>query len=124
MRWSIPFVRERVNYMTESKISKEIDIEIAYALANKQVILAQKIDSSMKPREALKASNILESFPELDLDNIDIGVFGKAIKDDYSLQQGDRIELYRPLIADPKEVRRQRAKKGLATKKGGGKKEI
>lgn len=101
----------------------KIDIEIAYALENKQIILTQSIDATIKPREALKASDILEHFAGLDLDTVDIGIFGKAIKDDYCLQQGDRIELYRPLIADPKEVRRQRAKKGLATKKGGGKKE-
>ena len=71
----------------------------------------------------MKQSQILEHFPALDLDTIDMGVFGKAIKEDYELQAGDRIELYRPLIADPKEVRKRRAKEGLVTKKGGGKKE-
>jgi len=100
-----------------------VDIEVAYALENKQIILKLTIDSSIKPRDVIKASDILETFPEIDLDSVDLGVFGKPIKEDYSLQQGDRIELYRPLIADPKEVRRQRAKKGLATKKGGGKKQ-
>jgi len=99
-----------------------LDIEIAYALEDKQIILTLNIDESTKPREAIKASEILAHFPDVDLDAVDIGVFGKAVKADYQLQQGDRIELYRPLIADPKEVRRQRAKKGLATKKGGGKK--
>lgn len=107
--------------MVESNNNAEIDIEIAYALEDKQIVLTQKIESSVKPRDALKASDLLEYFEDLDLENIDIGIFGKAIKEDYSLQQGDRIELYRPLIADPKEVRRLRAKKGLATKKGGGK---
>lgn len=102
---------------------EKIDIEIAYALEHKQIILVQSVDATVKPRDAIKASNILSHFADLNLDSIDIGVFGKAIKDDYTLQQGDRIELYRPLIADPKEVRRQRAKKGLATKKGGGKKD-
>jgi len=104
-------------------MTETIDIEIAYALEHKQVILTQKIAKSVMPREALKQSEILKHFDDIDLDAIDIGVFGKAIKEDYELQQGDRIELYRPLIADPKEVRRQRAKKGLATKKGGGAKE-
>lgn len=102
----------------------KIEIEIAYALENKQVILTQKIDALTKPRDALMDSKILEYFADLDLKAIHIGVFGKAIKEDYCLQKGDRIELYRPLIADPKEVRRQRAKKGLAAKKGGSKKEV
>ena len=109
--------------MVDANHNADIDIEIAYALEDKQIILSQKVDRFIKPRDALKSSVILEYFEDLDLLTIDMGVFGKAIKDDYSLQQGDRIELYRPLIADPKEVRRQRAKKGLATKKGGGKKE-
>lgn len=103
--------------------SETLDIEVAYALEDKQIILKLNVDKSIKPREAVKSSEILVHFPDIDLDNIDLGVFGKAIKADYQLQQGDRIELYRPLIANPKEVRRQRAKKGLATKKGGGKKE-
>lgn len=100
-----------------------IDIEIAYALADKQIILVQNVVSDMPVREVLKSSDILAHFADLDLDSIDIGVFGKAIKDNYQLQQGDRIELYRPLIADPKEVRKKRAEQGLATKKGGGAKE-
>ncbi len=107
-----------MNYMADEKI----DIEIAYALEHKQIILIQNIDASLNARDAIKASEIQSHFVDLNLDTIDMGVFGKVIKDDYKLQQGDRIELYRPLIADPKEVRRQRAKKGLATKKGGGKK--
>lgn len=98
-----------------------IDIEIAYATPEKQVILVQSIKANTLPRDAVMASDMLEHFAEIDLEIIDMGVFGKAIKADYELQQGDRIELYRPLLADPKEVRKQRAKKGLATKKGGAK---
>lgn len=100
-----------------------IDIEIAYALEDKQLILVHTIEKNTPPRDALKSSEIGAHFSDLDLDTVDMGVFGKAIRDNYELKQGDRIELYRPLIADPKEVRKRRAKEGLATKKGGGKKE-
>ena len=65
-------------------------------------------------------SGIHRHFLEIDLDHCDLGVFGKLISEDYELQDGDRIEIYRPLIADPKEIRRQRAARGLKTGKGGG----
>jgi putative ubiquitin-RnfH superfamily antitoxin RatB of RatAB toxin-antitoxin module len=63
---------------------------------------------------------IEQHFTEIDLNSCALGVFGKAVADDYELVDGDRIEIYRPLIADPKEVRRQRAARGLKMKKGGG----
>lgn len=100
--------------------NKTIKIEVAYAEPNEQKIVECVIDAGTPAREALSQSGILQFFPEIDLDNCDIGVFGKAIKADYELDEGDRIEIYRPLIADPKEIRRQRAAQGLKTKKGGG----
>ena len=101
-------------------MSAKIEIEVAYATAQKQVILECEIDADTAPRDAVRASGIVEHFPEIDPERCDLGVFGKAIADDYRLAAGDRIEIYRPLIADPKEIRRQRAAQGLATKKGGG----
>lgn len=95
-------------------------IEIAYATPERQVILEREIAAGSKAREAVKLSGIDQHFPEIDLQACEIGVFGKAVADDYELIDGDRIEIYRPLIADPKEVRRQRAAKGLRMKKGGG----
>lgn len=97
-----------------------IHIEIAYATEHKQVILDQMIAPGVSPREAVIQSTIEEFFPEIDKQACDIGIFGKAIRPDQKLEQGDRIEIYRPLIADPKEVRKQRAAQGLAMKKGGG----
>lgn len=96
-------------------------IEVAYATPDKQKIVECQIANGTTPREAIKQSGIIQYFPEIDLENCDLGVFGKAITADYALKDGDRIEIYRPLIADPKEVRRQRAAKGLKTGKGGGK---
>ena len=95
-------------------------IEVAYATPSKQLILECEIDAGTGAREAVKLSGITQHFPEIDIESCDIGVFGKAIAADYELQNGDRIEIYRPLIADPKEVRRQRAAQGLKMKKGGG----
>ena len=95
-------------------------IEIAYATPEKQIILECEIEIGTTVREAVKGSGIHNHFPEIDLDGCDLGVFGKAVKEDFELSMGDRIEIYRPLIADPKEVRRQRAAQGLKTGKGGG----
>ena len=95
-------------------------IEVAYATPEKQTIVECKIDTGTSAREAVKMSGIDLKFPEIDVENCDLGVFGKVIPVDYELQDGDRIEIYRPLIADPKEIRRQRAAQGLKMKKGGG----
>jgi hypothetical protein len=95
-------------------------IEIAYATPQRQVILEREVEPGSNARAAVRFSGIEQHFPEIDLNGCDLGVFGKAIADDYELNEGDRIEIYRPLIADPKEVRRQRAAKGLRMKKGGG----
>jgi len=96
-------------------------IEIAYATPERQKIVEHEISKGCSVRDAVKQSGIGQYFPEIDLDNCDLGVFGKAVPPSYELLDGDRIEIYRPLIADPKEVRRQRAEQGLKTKKGGGK---
>jgi putative ubiquitin-RnfH superfamily antitoxin RatB of RatAB toxin-antitoxin module len=101
-------------------MENKISIEVAYATPAKQLILECRIDPGTPPREAARLSGIDRHFPEIDLDDCDLGVFGKTVAEDYELQDGDRIEIYRPLIADPKEIRRQRAARGLKTGKGGG----
>jgi len=95
-------------------------IEVAYATPAKQMIVDCRIAPGTSPRDAVRESGIKRHFPEIDLDNCDLGVFGKTVPEDYQLQDGDRIEIYRPLVADPKEIRRQRAARGLKTGKGGG----
>lgn len=95
-------------------------IEVAYATPQKQVILESEVDIGTSVREVIRLSGIQRHFPEIDIETSYFGVFGKAVKDDFELSEGDRIEIYRPLIADPKEVRRQRAAQGLKTGKGGG----
>jgi putative ubiquitin-RnfH superfamily antitoxin RatB of RatAB toxin-antitoxin module len=100
-----------------------IHIEIAYATPDKQLIIEREIEPGTSPRKAVVESDIDRHFPEIDKANCDIGIFGKAVRPDHELDNGDRIEIYRPLIADPKEVRKRRAAQGLRMKKGGGKEE-
>jgi hypothetical protein len=71
-------------------------------------------------REAIERSGLLAEFPEIDLANNKLGIWNKLAKPDALLRDKDRVEIYRPLIADPKEVRRQRAAEGKVMKKGGG----
>jgi hypothetical protein len=99
---------------------EKIAVEVAYALPVSQVIIPVKVNAEMSIEEIIKHSGILDSYPEIDLDNNKVGVFGKLSKLSSTLREGDRIEIYRPLIADPKEVRRQRAESGKKMKKGGG----
>jgi hypothetical protein len=84
------------------------------------MILECRVSPGTSLRDAVRHSGIDRHFPEIDTQNCDLGIFGKAVAEDYELQDGDRIEIYRPLIADPKEIRRQRAARGLRTGKGGG----
>lgn len=101
-------------------MSIEIMVEVAYALPEQQVIIPIRMPEGATAEEAIKASGIVNKFPEIDMSVNKIGVFGKLAKLDVALRNLDRVEIYRPLIADPKEVRRQRANEGKAMKKGGG----
>ena len=99
--------------------NEQIKVEVAYAKSDIQVILPVDLPTGGTARQAVELSGILGRFPEIDLDKSRIGVFGKTIKPDQILREKDRVEIYRPLIADPKEVRKQRAEAGKAMKKGG-----
>lgn len=97
----------------------DISIEVVYAQPEKQVIIPLTINSGTNIKAAIIQSGILELFPEINLDENKVGIFGKITAMDNLLREGDRIEIYRPLIADPKEIRRQRALEGKKMKKGG-----
>jgi putative ubiquitin-RnfH superfamily antitoxin RatB of RatAB toxin-antitoxin module len=97
-----------------------ITIEIAYAKPSEQVLLSIQVSPETNIKQALEQSSILERFPEINLDKENkVGIFGKVVALNQSLRNGDRIEIYRPLIADPNEVRKQRAAEGKKLKKGG-----
>ena len=99
----------------------KIDIEVAYALPDEQVIIPLAVNNNATVEDAIRQSGILETYPEISLEVNKVGVFGKLSKLDTRLKTGDRVEIYRSLIADPKEVRRKRASEGKAMKKGQGK---
>lgn len=97
-------------------------VEVAYALPDEQKIVSVQVSENCTVYEAVIQSRIVEYFPEIDPDNAPMGVFGKAVKDPKSAQlhAGDRVEIYRPLLADPKEIRaRKAAEKAKAEKAEG-----
>ncbi len=95
-------------------------IEVVYALAKKQTLVSLKLPAGTTVRQAIEASGLLEKYPEIDLAKNKLGIFAKLAKPDTPLRDQDRVEIYRPLIADPKEVRKQRAAEGKVMKKGAG----
>ncbi|OGA33258.1 MAG: RnfH family protein [Betaproteobacteria bacterium RIFCSPLOWO2_12_61_14] len=101
-------------------MSGKINIEAVYALPDEQTLFRQSVPEGATVAEAIQLCGILEKYPEIDLAANKVGIFGKLAKADTLLRDKDRIEIYRALIADPKEVRRKRADEGKAMKKGGG----
>ena len=99
---------------------ENILVEVAYASHERQKMIVVKLPAGSTAEEAISKSGILAEFPEIDLAVNKVGIFSKACKLDTVLRDKDRIEIYRTLIADPKEVRRQRAAEGKIMKKGGG----
>ena len=97
-----------------------MDIEVAYVKPGEQIVLALQGKPGITVEQAIRDSGIIEDCPEIDLGKNKVGIFGKAAKLDAELRAGDRVEIYRPLIADPKEARKKRAQQGKALKKGGG----
>lgn len=119
---------KRISHLTDQNTQNQdnqylvhhIMVEVAYALPNQQLIIPVQVAPEANAEAAIQKSGVLKKFPEIDLDVNQIGVFGKLIRLDTPLRNLDRVEIYRPLIADPKEVRKQRAADGKVMKKGGG----
>lgn len=101
--------------------AEKIQVEVAYALPERQVIVPLTVARGTTLGEAIHLSGIREQFPGMDLAGSKVGIFGKLAKREDILHNGDRVEIYRPLIADPKQVRKQRAAGGKAVKQGAGK---
>ncbi|OSI15241.1 RnfH family protein [Neisseria dumasiana] len=87
-----------------------VEIEIVYGTADKQLLQRLSVAEGTTAREAVLQSCIAEEFPEADVQNAPLGIFGKAVKDDTVLRDKDRVEVYRPLLIDPKEARRLRVR--------------
>ena len=91
--------------------SNTLLIEVAYALPQKQQIVTVEVPEGTSVLDTVKQSSITQAFPEIDVDNVKMGIFGKAVKPAQLVKAGDRIEIYRPLISDPKASRKARADK-------------
>lgn len=106
-------------------MSNTINVEVAYALPEKQSILVAQVLAGVSVKDVIEQSGILDEYADIDLNVNNVGIWNRACKLTDIPKDGDRIEIYRPLIADPKEIRRQRAEKakqeGRANKVTGGK---
>ena len=115
----MPLYGVQRRYM-EKTMAEILNVEVCYALPQKQLLLPVKLPVGATLQQALEASGVLDKHQEIDLKKNKFGIFSKLSKLDAVLREGDRVEIYRPLIADPKEVRKQRAAEGKVMKKGAG----
>ncbi len=95
--------------MNQNSQNDFIRAEVAYATPQKQVVIPVSVPSGSRIDDVIKASGILEQFPEIDLQAQAVGIFSQLRKLEDTVEADDRVEIYRGLIADPKEVRRRRA---------------
>ncbi len=107
----------------ETSSQTMITVEVVYGLPEKQKLIKLEVAQGTTAYQAVEQSGIVQSFPEIDLTNAKMGIFSQVLgtkglptPDAYQLQNRDRVEIYRPLIADPKEVRRRRAEEAKLKK--------
>jgi putative ubiquitin-RnfH superfamily antitoxin RatB of RatAB toxin-antitoxin module len=95
-----------------------IEVEVVFAAVDRQLLLKVSVPVGTTLREAVRLSGMLEQFPEYKLEECPLGIFGRVVAEPQTrpVQAGERIELYRPLLADPKEVRKMRAAKAAKAK--------
>jgi len=91
----------------------EIRVEVCYALPDRQFLKALRLPEGATLRQAVEQSDLLREMPGIDLESAHVGIYGKLKTLDTVVRDRDRIEVYRPLIADPKEARRRRAGKKM-----------
>jgi len=97
--------------MSESSVGSEIKVEVVLAMPKRQLLIELDVKNGTTLAEAIELSGILEKFEGFELDLDKVGIFAHMAQPDQVLKNGDRVEIYRPLVADPKEARRQRALK-------------
>ncbi|MHA6573184.1 RnfH family protein [Pseudomonas yamanorum] len=95
-----------------------VEVEVVYAAVDRQVLMSLAVAPGSSLRAAVQGSGMAAQFPELNLESCPLGIFGKVVTDAdvRCVQAGDRIEIYRPLLADPMEIRRLRAAKAAKAK--------
>ena len=89
-----------------------LNIEVAYATPRRQTIVELQLPATATVRDAVRRSGLLAEYPELDVENCPLGVFGTQVSDDRLVREGDRVEIYRPLVNEPREARRKVAARG------------
>lgn len=97
--------------VSDNVLPKIIPIEVAYASASQSWLVPFEVEEGTTVQQAIASSGILEQCPDINLQTNKVGLFSKIIELDVLVRAGDRIEIYRPLILDPKEARRLRAEK-------------
>lgn len=102
--------------MAAANDATDIEVEVVYGLPERQKLIALEVPEGCTALQAAERSGIVKAFPEIDLATAKMGVFSKLIKEpaEHVLRQGDRVEIYRPLTVDPKEMRRKRAAEAKA----------
>jgi len=90
----------------------EVEVEVVFALAERQMLVSVALAAGATARDAVNASGIAREFPDQELSACRLGIWGRLIEGDQVLQDGDRIEIYRPLTVDPREARRRLAAEG------------
>ena len=101
---------------TDNAIPNAIPIEVAYASPQQSWLIPFNVEEGTTIQQAIVASGILDQCPAIDLETNEVGIFSKIVALDTLLRAGDRIEIYRPLILDPKQARRLRAEKAKQKK--------
>lgn len=101
-------------------MADSINVEVVYALPERQDVVSIKLPAGSTLQRAIEVSGLLQRYPEIDLASGCFGIYSRISKPETVLRDHDRVEIYRPLIADPKLARRQRAAAGKAMKKGEG----
>ncbi len=97
---------------------KRIPVQVVYAKPEEQWLHDLEVPADATVEDVIRESGVLQHFPEIDLGRNKVGVFGKLTTLNARLNPGDRVEIYRPLIADPKEARKKRAAEGKVMRKG------
>ena len=87
-----------------------LNVEVAYALPDRQSVVTVSLPAPATARQAVIASGLLERHPEIDLERATLGVFGEVVTHDHAVREGDRVEIYRRLQIEPREARRRLAR--------------
>jgi putative ubiquitin-RnfH superfamily antitoxin RatB of RatAB toxin-antitoxin module len=94
-----------------------IRVDVAFALRERQALISLDLDRSSTVEQAIRRSGILDDFPEIDIARSQVGIFGRLASLETRVRDGDRVEIYRPLIAEPKQARRERAQRAANKRK-------